>query len=246
MANLSVSTRPDVIRKSAPAWRRRTAGLCAAGAGAAFVGLLMAPLADADADPAYGDLSMIYDAVTTFENSYGSYEDALFDSDLTNLGNIISATGFDVGDPFSSGATVSNDLSSIAAEDNTVTAQLTNLEQTIAGESGPAATYTDKELPVIEETLAFQQQINSAISDLPSITAQEETNPALISDLSALDINETKLDGNLINLGYELLSPAGTTGDNAAILSDGLGIAIDTQSTAETLTLLADLSSIGL
>jgi hypothetical protein len=246
MANLSVSTRPGVIRRSAPAWRRRTAGLCGAGAGAAFVGLLLAPLAQADGDPAYGDLSRIYDAVTTFENSYGSYEHALFHSDLTSLGNIISATGFDVGDPFSSGATASSDLSSIAAEDNTVTDQLTNLEQTIASESGPAATYADKELPVIEATLAFQQQINSAISDLPSITTQEETNPALISDLSALDINETNLDGNLINLGYELFSPAGTTADNAAILSDGLGIVNDLQSTADTLTLLADLSSLGL
>jgi hypothetical protein len=246
MTHLSVSTRQGVIRRSAPGWRSRTAGLCAAGAGAAFVGLLMASLAHADADPAYGDLSTIYDAVTTFENSYGSYEDALFYSDLTSPGNIISATGFDVGDPFSSGATASSDLSSIAAEDDTVIGQLTNLEQTIAGESGVAATYADKELPVIEDTLAFQQQINSAIGDLPSITAQEETNPALISDLSALDINETNLDGNLINLGYELFSPAGTTADNAAILSDGLGIAIDTQSTADTLTLLADLSSLGL
>jgi hypothetical protein len=246
MANLSVSTRPGVARRSAPAWPRRTAGLCAAGAGAAFVGLLMAALAHADADPAYGDLSTIYDAVTSFENSYGSYEDALLYSDLTSLGNIVSATGFDVGDPFSSGATASSDLSSVAAEGNTVTGQLANLEQTIAGESGPAATYADKELPVIEAAVAFQQQINSVISDLPSITAQEETNPSLISDLSALDINETNLDGTLINLGYELFSPAGTTADNAAILSDGLGIAIDTQSAAETLTLLADLSSIGL
>ncbi len=51
-----------------------------------------------------------------------------------------------------------------------------------------------------------------------------------------------------MNVGYELAaaSPAGLAEDNAAIIADALGIANDASSASETLTLLAELSSLGL
>jgi hypothetical protein len=222
--------------------------LIAAIAGAVFTGLLVAPLADADADSAYSDLAAIYGDVSTFENSWGAFEDGVFFSDLTQLYNVISATGIDLGDPFASGATVSNDVSTVLTEGNTLTTQLENLEQAVATAPTIVATTDDEELPVIEETLAFQQQINTDIGELPAITAQDETNPLLIAYLSALDGNETNFDTYLINLGDELAigSPAGITADNASILADGFGFVTDLQGAGETLTLLADLPNLGL
>ena len=222
--------------------------LIAAGAGTAFVGLLASPLAHADADSAYGDLAAIYGDVSTFENSWGAFEDAVLFSDLTQPYNVISAIGIDLGDPFASSATVSDDVSSLLKEGNTLTAQLESLEQAVATAPTEVATTDDEELPVIEETLAFQQQINTDVVDLPTITAQDETNPLLIAYLSALDGNETNFDTYLINLGDELAigSPAGITADNASILADGFGLVTDAQAAGETLTLLADLSSLSL
>jgi hypothetical protein len=278
MTNLSAVTRHKVTRRAAPGWHRRVAGLCVAGAGAALIGLLATPLAHADADDsslllaaastdlpdgaaatAYHYVSNIYEAATSFENSVVSssatataYDDALFFSDLTSVGNILSATGLDLGDPFPSGATASDDVSAIVGEDTTLTDQLTDLEQEVDSlEDGNTilALTANQEAGVVLSTLAFQEQINYDIDTLPTITAQDETNPALISDLSALYSNEVNLDGYLVNLGNFNLedgSVAGITSDNAAILSEALGIANDAQSSAETLTILADLSSIGL
>jgi hypothetical protein len=103
------------------------------------------------------------------------------------------------------------------------------------------------ELPLVAETLTFQDQINQSIAFLPTITAQDETNPLLIADLSALYTNEMNLDNVVVNLGQELTigSPAGITADNAAIIADALGITNDLQSTSETLTILADLTNLG-
>jgi hypothetical protein len=149
MTNLSPSARQGATRRTA-GWQRRTAGLCVAGAGAALMGLLVTPLARADTDgsslllaaastdlpdgaaaTAYHDLSNLYEFVTSFENSYGSLEDLFFFSDLTILGNVLSATGLDLGDPFPSGATASDDVSAIVGEDTTLTDQLTDLEQEV-------------------------------------------------------------------------------------------------------------------
>ena len=67
-----------------------------------------------------------------------------------------------------------------------------------------------KELPLIAEALTFQDQINQSIAFLPTITAQDETNPLLVSDLSALYTNELNLDNIVVNLGEQLAngSPA--------------------------------------
>jgi len=270
MTNLSPSARHGAARRTA-GWQFRTTGLCVAGAGAALIWLLVTPLAHADADGSsfllaaaatdlpdsaaatgYSDLSNLYVDVTSFENSNGLYEDALFFSDLTSASNILSATGFDIGgDRLGPGESASDYLSAIEAEDTTLTGQLTDLEQEVdsieAGNSALALT-ANQEADVILGTSVFQEQINYDIDNLPTITAQDETNPALISELSALYNNEIDLSTNLTNLGDELEigSPAGITQDNAAILSEALGMANDAQSSAETLTILADLSSIGL
>lgn len=226
----------------------RFALLMAAGTWAAFLGLLVAPLSHADAGSAYGDLSTIYGDVTAFESSYGLFEDSIFYSDLASLGNIIDASGINIGDSFPAGATVSEDVSSIVAEDTTLTDQLTSLEQTIAGEPSALATIGDKELPVITDTLAFQDQINNDIGNLPTITTQDETNPLVIADLSALYGRELDFSNELNNLVDSLAvdNLAGISADNANILSEGLGITLDAQSTADALTLLNDLSSLGL
>jgi hypothetical protein len=226
----------------------RLVGLCAAGAGAALFGLAATPVAHADADAAYGDLSTIYGDVIVAVNSYGPFEDLVFDSNLASLGNIISDSGIYVGDPFSSGATAATDVATILSEGTTLAGQLTNLEQTIAGEPAGNATIDNPEYPITGDTLAFQDQINTDIANLPTITSQDETNPLVIADLSALYGNEINFSNELVNLGEQLAnaSPSGISDVNANILSEGLGIAIDTQSTADTLTLLADLSSIGL
>jgi hypothetical protein len=277
MTNLSAVNRQKVTRMTAPGWHRSMASLCAAGAGAALIGLLATPLAHADADEsslllaaasadlpddaaatAYHYVSNIYEAVTSFENSVVSssatataYEDALFFSDLTSVGNILSASGLDLGDPFPSGATATDDVSALVGEGTTLTDQLTNLEQEVDslqdGNTVLALT-ANQEAGVVLSILAFQEQINYDIDNLPTITAQDESNPAFISDLSALYSNEVNLDTYLVNLGdnLEIASPAGITGDNAAILSEALGMANDAQGSAETLTILADLSSIGL
>jgi len=275
--NLSAVNRQKVTRMTAPGWHRSIASLCAAGAAAALIGLLATPFAHADADDpslllaaasadlpdgaaatAYHYVSNIYEAATSFENSVVSssttataYEDALFFSDLTSVGNILSATGLDLADPFPSGATASDDVSALVGEGTTLTDQLTDLEQEVDslqdGNTVLALT-ANQEAGVVLSTLAFQEQINYDIDNLLTITAQDESNPALISDLSALYNNEVNLDGYLVNLGDNLnfASPAGITDDNAAILSEALGMANDAQSSTETLTILADLSSIGL
>jgi len=240
VANLSPTPRPHTARR--PAWQRRTAGLCAAGAGVAFIGLLVSPRAHADADGAslYGDLSTIYGDVSAFENSYGLFQDTVFFSDLASPGDIVAASGFDLGDPFPAGATASEDLSAVAAEGDTLTSQLADLQATAAADGN--------ELAVINDALSLQQQINSAVGDLATITGQDETNPLLIADLSAIYSNEVNYDTFLVNLGDALAidSPAGITADNAYILSEGLGMVNDLQSSADTLTILADLASSGL
>jgi len=222
--------------------------LTAAGAGAAFIGLLVAPPARADADPAYGDLSTLYGDVTVFENSYGLFEDSVFYSDLTSLGNIITASGINIGDSFSSAATASADLSSIAAQDNTLASQLAGIQQTIASEPAVSATIGARELPVITKTLTFQDQLNTDIANLPTVTTEDETNPLVISDLSALYGREVNFSNELLNLRDSLSAddPAGVTADNASILSEGFGTTLDAQSTADVLTLLADLTNLGL
>ena len=55
-----------------------TGRLIAAGAGAAFLALLASPLAQADIGGAYADISSIYGDALAFDNSFGSFEDALF------------------------------------------------------------------------------------------------------------------------------------------------------------------------
>jgi hypothetical protein len=267
MTNFSPSARVGATRRTAR-WQRRTTGLCVAGAGAALMGLVMTPLAHADVDGSslllaaatdlpdgaaatgYGDLSNLYVDVSVFENSFGSYEDEVFFSDLASVGNILRASGLDVGNPFPAGATASDDVSAIAAEDTTVSGELTSLEADINDDdTTPGLAAVDsKELAVVADAQTFEQQISADVGNLPTITAQDETNPVLISELSALYNNEINLSGNLTNLGDELVpgSPAGITADNAGILSDALGILSDVQRTADTLTVLADLSSVGL
>jgi hypothetical protein len=249
MPDLSTVSRQHAIRNAAPRWHRRTAGLCVAGAGAALIGLLATPLAQADSDPAYGDLSNVYDAATSFANSF--YDDGGFDSDLVSVGNILSASGLDVGNPFPTGATAADDVSAIEGEDAALTSQLTSVEADInAYDNTPGLAAVDsKELPVLTDALTFEQQINADVDNLPTITAQDETNPSLISELSALYNNQIDFSNNLTNLVVSQLdpgSPAGITSDNAALVASGLGALIDTQSAADTLTVLADLSSIGL
>src|ERR1700753_1662272 len=103
------------------------ARLVAVGAGAALFALLSSPFARADVDTAYGDLTILYSDASAFSNAFGTYEDLLFDSDLSQ--NFLAASGIGLGlsDPFPSDATASQDLSSIAAEGNTITSQLAAL-----------------------------------------------------------------------------------------------------------------------
>ncbi|WP_343572848.1 hypothetical protein [Mycobacterium sp.] len=222
-----------------------SARLLAAGAGATLMALLASPLAQADAaDAAYGDLATPYTDAAAFSNSFGAYEDLVFDADLSQ--NFLAAVGLGFGEPFSSGTTASQDLSTLVAEGTTITAQLDALK-----DFQPASVFaaTDgKELPVIGDAVAFQEQINTAVADLPTITAADETNPLLIADLSALYNNELTLGNAVTNLGEELAngSPAGLTADNTNFLAEGLGIVNDLHGTAATLTLLADLTSLGL
>ncbi|HSS39905.1 MAG TPA: hypothetical protein VLT58_14155, partial [Polyangia bacterium] len=167
--------------------------------------------------------------------------------DLTSPANLFSASGIDFGgDPFPPGATATDDLGAIATEGTKLAGELNALEY-FDPTSVQAAT-DSKELPLIAEALTFQDQINQSIAFLPSIPAQDETNPLLIADLSALYGNELNLDTILVNVGYELAgaSPAGLADDNAAIIADALGIANDASSASETLTFLAELSSLGL
>lgn len=209
--------------------------------------LLASPLVHADTGGAYADISSIYGDAYTFANSFGSYEDALFFSDLTSPGNLFSASGIDFGgDPFPSGATATGDLGAIATEGTKLAGELNTLEY-FDPTSVQSAT-DSKELPLIAEALTFQDQINQSIAFLPAIPAQDEANPLLVADLSALYANELNLDTVLVNVGYELAaaSPAGLAEDNAAIIADALGIANDASSASETLTILAELSSLGL
>jgi hypothetical protein len=251
MPHLSTVNRHKAIRGAAPGWHRHTAGLCVAAAGAALVGLLATPLAQADSDPAYGDLSTLYQDATSVANSYGSPEDEVFFSNLISVGNVLSASGLDLGDPFSSSATASDDLSTIEGEGAALTGQLTSVEADINDfDKTPGLAAVDsKELAVVGDALTFQQQINADVDSLPTITAQDETNPLLISELSALYTNQIDF-GNLLtnNLADQLAngSVTGITDDNADILAYGLGTLVDTQSAADTLTVLADLSSLGL
>lgn len=219
----------------------RFAGLIAAGVGAAFAALLAGPLARADIN---GTLGVLDGDAYAFSNSFGPYEALLFDSDLSQ--NLVAAGINDLADHFPSGATASQDLSAVVTEGNTITGQLDALEG--FQPAGVAATTDSKELPVIGDMLALQEQINNAITNLPAITTQDEANPLLIADLSALYDNELNLSTYATNLGYELAagSPAGLTGDNTNFVADGLGIVTDLHATADTLTLLAELSSLGL
>jgi hypothetical protein len=225
---------------------RRTE-LLRAGAGAAFIGLLASPIAHADTGGAYADISSIFGDAATFDNAFGSNEDALFFSDLTNSGNLFSASGIDFGgDPFPSGATATSDLGAITTEATKLAGDINGLQ---FPDVPPVVAATDSnELPLVAETLTFQDQINQSIAFLPTITAQDETNPLLMADLSALYTNEMNLDNVVVNLGQELAigSPAGITADNASIIADALGMANDVQSTSETLVILSDLTSLGL
>jgi hypothetical protein len=134
----------------------RLSGLCAGVASAAFMGLSAAPGAHADADAptlAVADLWSAYDAMAAYENSYGLFEDALFFSHLpeipfTPLSALLAAPA--------PGATVSDELSMLAAEGTTITGQLTGLEPKI-DDSSVIAAIDGKELPVIVDMLDFQQ-----------------------------------------------------------------------------------------
>jgi hypothetical protein len=228
------------------------APLTAVGAGATFLALALAPLAHGDADPGYAGLGAIVDAVSAFENAFGSNEDALFVNDLLYPPNLLSASGIDFGgDPFPSGATGSDDVATIASTGTTITGQLTNISSEITGtfdHSAVLAGTDNDELPVVNAVLEFQQQINADVASLPAITAQDASNPLLLADLSALDLNEANLSASLVNTAYELsiASPAALTDDNAYILADSMGILTDVQSTSDTLTFLTELSSLGL
>jgi hypothetical protein len=221
--------------------------LLTSGVGAAFLALLASPLVHADAGGAYADIASIYDDAYTFANSFGLYEDSVFFNDLVQPYNLVSASGFDVGgDPFPSGATATDDLGAIATEGTKVAGDLNTLEY--AALPPIVAATDDKDLPLIAEALTFQDQINQSIAFLPSVPAADETNPLLIADLSALYANEVNLDNIVVNLGeaFAAGSPAQIADDNAAIIADALGIANDTSSASETLTFLAELSSLGL
>jgi hypothetical protein len=220
------------------------ARLIAVGAGAAFLALLTSPTSQADVDTAYGDLAVIYGDASNFSNSFGAYEDLIFDSNLSQ--NLFAASVIGLGGPMSTDATASQELSSVVAEGTTITGQLGALED-FQPASVVAAT-DSKELPVIGDTLVFQEQVNNAIADLPAITAQDETNPWLVADLSALYDNELTLGTYATNLGDELAagSPAGLTGDNTNFIAEGLAILNDIHGTADSLTLLTELTSLGL
>ncbi len=139
------------------------ARLLASGAGAAFLALLASPLVHADTGGAYADISSIYGDAYTFANSFGSYQDALFFSDLTSPANLFSASGIDFGgDPFPSGATATDDLGAIATEGTKLAGELNTLEYF---DPTPVQAATDsKELPLIAEALTFQDQINQSIA----------------------------------------------------------------------------------
>jgi hypothetical protein len=174
--------------------------------------LLASPLAHADRGGAYADISTIYGDAVTFANSFGSFEDELFFSDLTSSANLFSASGIDFGgDPFPSGTTATSDVGAIAAEGSKLANELNVLEY--FNPTGVQVGSDSKELPLIAETLTFQDQINQSIAFLPSIPAQDETNPLLIADLSGLYNNELNLDTTLANLGEALTgaSPAELT-----------------------------------
>jgi hypothetical protein len=213
-----------------------------AGAGAAFMALLASPLAQADED-ASAELSFAYGDALIYEQSWGLPEEFQFYSDLASPGNLLSASGVDLGDPFPSGASASDDVNMIVTEGNTLTSQLADLRSAAGSD---VADY--KEFPVISDALSFQEQINNSVADLSPTTAQDETNPLVIAELSVLYGNEVDLGNNLVNLGDALTigDPAGITSDNAAIVAEGLGILSGAQGASETLTFLADLTSVGL
>ena len=221
--------------------------LLTAGAGAAFLALLASPLAQGDVGGAYSDISSIYGDAFNFANSFGSYEDSFFFGNLTQPYNLFSASGIELGqDPFPSDATATSDLGAIATEGTKLADDINALQ---FPDLPPIVAATDsKELPLIAEALTFQDQINQSIAFLPTTTAQDETNPLLVADLSALYSNELNLDSIVVNLGEQLAngSPAGITDGNASIVADALGIANDVQNTSETLTFLTELTSLGL
>jgi len=219
-----------------------SARLIAIGASAGFLALLASPLAHADED-AGAELSFAYGDALIYEQSWGLPEEFQFYSDLASPGNLLSASGVDLGDPFPSDASASADANIIGMEGNTLTSQLADL-RSVAGSD--VADY--KEFPVIGDALSFQEQINNSIADLPAITAQDETNPLLIAELSVVYGNEIDLDNNLVGLGDALTSgsPAEITAENAAIVAEGLGILSGAQGASDTLTFLAELTSLGL
>ncbi|KAA8959865.1 hypothetical protein [Mycobacterium sp.] len=221
----------------------RLSGLCAGVAGAAFMGLSAGAHADADGPTlALADLWSAYDAMAAYENSYGLFADALFFSHLPEIPFApLSAL---LADP-ALGATVSDELSMLAAEGTTITGQLAGLEPKIEDSSAIAA-IDGKELPVIVDMLDFQQQINNSVESFPAISAQMETDPLLVYELNALYVAETDLDTWALNLGYSLGSPAGTTADNVQMLFNGLAMAYDLHSAVDISAILADLASVGL
>jgi hypothetical protein len=250
MPDLSTVTRRKAIRGTAPRWHRTTAGMCVVGAGVALIGLLATPRAQADSDPAYGDLSTLYQDAIAFDRSFDLSEELQFFSALGSLGDVLRASGVDLGDPFSSSATASDDLTAIEGEDAALTGQLTSLAADIHDyDNTPGLAAVDgKELSVVGDALTYEQQITADVDNLPTITAQDETNPLLISELSALYNNQIDFGNNLTNLvgELEIATPAGITDDNAALVASDLGILVDTQSATDTLTALADLSSVGI
>jgi len=215
--------------------------LLTSGAGIAFLALLAVPLAQADAG-LYTDISSIYDDSLAYANGY-AFERGFFYSDLAQPYNILAASGVDLGGPFPSGADASQDISTIEAEGHTLVAQLNDLHAVTATNAAYSSEY-----PVIGDASAFQDQLNTAIADLPAITAQNETNPWLIADLSAVYGNELDLSNTLTNLGDSLAvnDVAGVTADNASIIADSLGFTTDVHNASDVLTLLADLTNLGL
>ncbi|UMB67628.1 hypothetical protein [Mycobacterium paraterrae] len=209
-----------------------------------FLAMLASPLAHADADAAYGDLANLYVDASTFSNSFGAYEDLLFDSDLTQ--NLFAASVSNLFAQSPSAATASDEVNAALTEGHTVATELDALE-TYQPASVVAAT-DGKDIPAIGDAAMLQEQINAAIADLPAVTAQDETNPLLVAELSALAGTELNLTDYAGNLGEQLAngSPAGLTAENTLFIAEGLAVLSNVQSTSETLTLLADLSSLGL
>jgi hypothetical protein len=209
------------------------------GAGAAFMGLLLTPLAHADdggtelaeswletqftlenlyipydpdvipfglpgagAETAYGALSNLgQDGVTEFADLYGEEIQSFSDifGDITSVGNLIEGGINDVGSlaHIAGAADASTILSAIEAQNAELTDQIASVNDL------PRATAIHENM-VTGDLVGFQGAINNAVDDLPTITSQDETNPALIFDLSAVLSSEDNMSPFLTNLSTEV------------------------------------------